>query len=290
MTWFLWALGASLCAAALAESNRIFRLDAQLLNAWRSTFGTLLIAVAFPYMEWSGDRDFYLVATLDGIVTTIGMILFFYLAAKRTGRVSSMILPMAAVGAYLTWWLISPMERPDLIQNPGKVLTAVISAVIVFLALQKVRDNDASWESFLIVLPVGLAFGMVDALTKSVMGVSYNIYAPALAYAFISLAICAATSWLATIPIPPGGRRNSFFEGRLLWGAFWCAFWTAGMVLASVFSLSLAPHPTLPGLVLAVTPLWLFILNSIRNVNDDVSIPASILIVIGAVGLLLSTL
>ncbi|HNS45279.1 MAG TPA: hypothetical protein PKH37_08635, partial [Alphaproteobacteria bacterium] len=259
-------------------------------NAWRSTFGTALIAIAIPYMEWSTDRDFYIVAVLDGVVTAIGMILFFHLAAKRTGRVSSMILPMAAVGAYLTWWMISPLERPDLLQNPGKVLTATISAVIVFLALQKVRDNDASWESFLIVLPVGLAFGVIDALTKSVMGNTYNIYSSALAYAFIALAICAVAAWLAAMPKPAGGRPCSFFDRKLLWGAFWCAFWTAGMVLAGVFSLSLAPHPTLPGLVMALTPIWLFLLNLIRKVDDEVSLPASILIVVGAIGLLLSTI
>lgn len=290
MIWFLWALGASLCAAALAESNRIFRLDPQLLNAWRSTFGTILLAIAIPYMEWSDERNFYIVAVLDGFVTAIGMILFFYLSAKRTGRVSSMILPMAAVGAYLTWWLISPAERPDILENPGKVLTATISAVVVFMALQKVRDNDASWESFLIVLPVGIAFGVIDALTKSVMGSSYNIYSLALAYAFIALAVCTLAAWIAAMPKPPGGRTCSFFEGKLLWGSFWCAFWTVGMVLCGVFSLSLAPHPTLPGLVMALTPIWLFILNTIREVDDEVSIPASILIVIGAIGLLLSTI
>ena len=290
MMWFIWALGASFCAAALAESNRIFRLDAQLLNAWRSTFGAALIAIAIPYMEWEQTRNFYIVAVLDGIVTAVGMIMFFYLAAKKTGRVSSMILPMAAVGAYLTWWMIAPGERPILNDHPGKVLTATLSAVMVFLALQKVRDNDSSWESFIIVLPVGIAFGIIDALSKAVMGHDYNIYTPALTYAFIALVICAIVSWLATIPIPAGGRQTKLFDKKLLWGAFWCGFWTSGMVLAGVFALSLAPHPTMPGLVMAITPLWLFALNVARHVDDDVSIPASILILVGAIGLLLSTL
>ncbi|HPQ51225.1 MAG TPA: hypothetical protein PKZ89_06100, partial [Alphaproteobacteria bacterium] len=217
MFWFLWALSASLCAAALAESNRIFRLDPQMLNAWRATFATGLVALAIPYMAWPADKWFYIVAGMDGMVTAIGMIMFFYLAAKRSGRVSSMILPLAAIGSYLMWWMLSPGERPDLTTNPGRVITAVLSATIIFVAIQKVRDNDASWESFLFVLPIGFLFGIFDALTKYVMGEDYNIYALALSYAFLELLVCAVVSWLATIHHPIGGRPTGFFDGKLLW-------------------------------------------------------------------------
>jgi hypothetical protein len=62
------------------------------------------------------------------------------------------------------------------------------------------------------------------------------------------------------------------------------------MMLASVFSLSAAPNPSLTGLVMALTPLWLFALNYFRRVEDAVSIPASLLIIAGAAGLLLSTI
>ncbi len=293
MFWFLWALCASLCAAALAESNRIFKLDPQYLNAWRSTFATILVAFAIPYMAWpSGEsaKWFYVVSGLDGAVTAIGMVMFFYLAARKTGRVSSMILPLAAIGAYLMWWMIQPSERPDLMNHPGRVITAVLSAAVILVALQRVRDNDASWESFLFVLPIGFMFGVFDALTKYVLGTGYNLYALALTYAFMELAACTVVSWIATIPTPIGGRQIGVFDKKLLWGGFWCAFWTCGMVLCSIFSISQAPNPALPGLVMALTPVWLFALNTLRRIKDDVSVPASAMLVAGAVGLLISTI
>lgn len=290
MVWFIWAICASLCAAALAESNRIFKLDPQMLNAWRATIAAALLACAIPYMSWSESSDFYLVALLDGFVTAIGMMMFFKLAAKQSGRISSMILPLAAIGSYFTWWLVYPELRPTLDHTPYKVILAVLSTTLIFVAIQKVRDNDASVQSFTIVFPVGFAMGVVNALTKSVMGDAYNIYAYALAYAFLALVTCAVASWIVAIPRPPGGRPYSFFSRKLLWGSFWCAFWTAGMVLSTVFSLSLAPHPSLPGLFLALTPVWLLILNHFKRVYDDASVPASILILAGATGLVLSTL
>ena len=62
------------------------------------------------------------------------------------------------------------------------------------------------------------------------------------------------------------------------------------MMLASVLALSAAPNPALPSLLMALTPLWLFAYNHVRKVNDEVSLPASALIIAGSVGLLLSTL
>ncbi len=290
MTWLIWAILSSLCAAALAESNRIFKLNAQMLNAWRSTIALAFMAIAFPYMIWPMTQEFYIVATIDGIVTAIGMVFFFYMAARKTGRVSSMILPMAAFAAYMTWWMMHPEARPDLTGQPLRVLLAIFSFVMVCFSFQKLRNNDASWDSFLMVLPVGLSFGVIDALTKDVLDKDYNAYGIVLSYTFLSLVTCTITAWIAAIPKPLGGRPTGFWNGHLLWGSFWCGIWTVGMMLCSVLALSKAPNPSLPGLVMVLTPLWLFALNHIRNIEDDVSIPASILILIGSVGLIVSTL
>lgn len=290
MTWFLWAICASLCAAALAESNRIFKLNAQMLNAWRSTIAALLMSPAIPYMQWPKSHHFYIVSILDGIVTAAGMIMFFYLAARKTGRVSSMVLPMSAFSAYMTWWMMKPELRPDILENPLQVLIAVISFTLVCVAFQKVRDNDSGLDSFIVVLPVGLAFGVIDAMTKDVLSGAHNTYQIILSYTFLSLVTCAIAAWVAAIPKPLGGRPTKFWDKNLLWGSFWCGIWTVGMMLTGVFALSVAPNPSLPGLVLALTPLWLFGLNYVRKVKDDVSIPASLLILAGAAGLLISTL
>jgi hypothetical protein len=288
--WFIWAVLASLCAAALAESNRIFKLNAQMLNAWRSTIAVLLMSPAIPYMKWPESKGFYAVAILDGIVTAIGMVMFFYLAARKTGRVSSMVLPMAAFSAYMTWWMMKPELRPDLLENPLQVLIAVISFTLVCIAFQKLRDNDSSLDSFIVVLPVGLSFGVIDAMTKGVLSEDHNVYHIILSYTFLSLVACAIAAWIAAIPTPLGGRPTKFWDKNLLWGSFWCGLWTVGMMLTSVFALSSAPNPSLPSLILTLTPLWLFGLNYLRKVDDDVSIPASLLILAGSAGLLLSTL
>lgn len=290
MTWFIWAICASLCAAALAESNRVFKLNAQMLNAWRSTIALAFMSLAIPYMQWPKTQNFYIVATLDGIVTAIGMIMFFYLAARKTGRVSSMILPMAAASTYITWWMMKPELRPDLLENPFQVLLAVISFVLVCISFQKVRDNDSSLDSFLVVLPVGLSFGVIDAMTKDVLDGDYNTYKIILSYTFLSLIACTITAWIAAIPTPLGGRPTKFLDKNLLWGSFWCGTWTVGMMLTGVLALAQAPNPTLPGLIMALTPLWLFGLNYFRHEKDDVSIPASLLILAGSAGLLLSSL
>jgi hypothetical protein len=293
MSWFAWAVLSSLCAAILAESNRHYRLDPQILNAWRSTVAAALLLVAFPFMDWpvfSENKGFYIVAAIDGIVTAIGMVVFFWLAARKTGRVTSMVLPLAAIGAYATWWLLMPSERPVLVETPGRVYLAVLSILMILLAMQKVRANDAGWESFVTVMPIGLVFGIVDALTKWVMGDDFDAYGLGVSYSFLSMLLCAGVAWIAAMPKPAGGRKMGFFEGKVLWGSFWCGFWTAGFFLSGVFALYLAPNPTYPGIILALTPLWLYALNYVRGQDDDASPVPSLLIVIGAAMLLVSTL
>ncbi len=291
--WFLWALGASFCAAILAECNRKFQLEARVLNAWRASFAAMMIAFAWPIMVWpdlSVNRNFYTVAGVDGIVTAIGMIMFLSLAAKKTGRVTSMVMPIAAIGAFATWWLIVPSQRINLMDQPVQTMIAIFSLLIIFISLQKIRRNDNSWESFVIVLPVGLAFGMTDALTKWVLYGAHGMSGLAIAYTFLSMSVCAVIAWVVALPKPAGGHVTSFLSAPMLWGGFWCGFWTAGMYLALTFSLTLADNPTYPGIIMALTPIWLYLLNQLRQTHDDVNPLAGLAIIAGAVGLLLSTL
>ncbi len=293
MTWFFWAIVASGAAAVLAEINRIFRQDAQLLNAWRSAVATIMLVCAFPFMQWPDfdlHKSFYIVSAVDGAVMAIGMILLFQMAQHKTGRVTSMILPLGAVGAYITWWMIAPQDRPDLVHEPLKVACAVFSLLLITLSLQKVRKNDASWESFMIILPVGIAFGIIDALTKFVMGDGVNLYALSLSYTLFSSIVCAIVAWGATFRTPEGGRTIDTFDADLLWAGFWAGFWTALMFLASTFAVTMADNPTYAGIIMAMTPIWLYLYNHCRGIHDSTSPIASLLIMLGAVGLLFSSL
>lgn len=280
--------------AIIAHFNHRRKLDPQLLNAWHSTFAAGMLAAAIPFMLWPDiveHKSFYIMAFLNGIVMALGMVFFFKLSLMRTGRVTSMIIPIAAVGAYAAWWMLSPESHPAFLESPWRGYLSVFSILAVCFAVQKVRANDASWETFIFVLPIGLAFGVRDALVKWVIGSEMHVYATAITFMMISVAVWALMAWLAAMPKPPGGRaRSKFFEGPLLWGSFWCAFWTVGMLLAGVIALVRAPNPAYPGIIMAMTPLWLYAWNYLRSERDDVSPLAGAFIMLGAVGLLLSSL
>lgn len=295
--WFFWALLGSLCMAIIAQFNHKRKLDPQLLNAWHATFAGLMLLAAVPVMvwpDWDTRKGFYLVAVINGLVMAGGMVVFFWLASKKTARVSSMVIPLAAIGAYGAWWMLVPESRPVLLESPGKVYLSVFSILTVCLAMQKVRSNDAGWETFIIVLPIGLAFGVRDALTKWVISPELHVYATALAFTLLSVIVWAVMAWIAAAPRPPGGRpgrhKNKFFNTPLLWGSFWCGLWTVVMLASNVIALTLAPNPALPGIIMALTPVWLYAYNYWRGVSDEFSPVPGALIMAGAVGLLISTL
>ena len=292
-SWFLWAAIASLCMAIIAQFNHKRRLDPQYLNAWHSTFAAGMLLAAIPFMIWPGweeGKGFYAIAVLNGVVLAIGMVAFFWLSLRRAGRVTSMVIPIASIAAFATWWLMVPESHPAMLQNPARVYFTVFCILGVCFAIQKVRANDSSWETFIIVLPIGMAFGVRDALTKYVISPELHIYATAMTFTLISVIVWACIAWLATIPEPPGGRKAKPFNLNLLWGSFWCGFWTVWMLLAGVIALTLSPNPAYPGIIMALTPLWLYAYNHLRGIRDDVSPIASAVIILCALGLMISTL
>ena len=292
--WFFWSVLASLCMAIIAHFNHKRRLDPQLLNAWHSTFAALMLMAAVPFTVWPElieQKGFYIMAVVNGLVMAFGMIFFFRLALRRSSRVTSMVIPVAAVAAYCIWWVIAPETYPPFLESPLRGCVSIVSIMIVCLALQKVRSNDASWDTFVMVLPIGMAFGVRDAFVKWTLSSEMQVYATAITFTMISVVVWALGAWFAAMPKPPGGReRAKFFEGSLLWGSFWCGFWTVGLLVAGMIALIRAPNPAYPGIAMALTPLWLYAYNYFRGVHDDVSPVAGALIMLGAVGLLLSNL
>lgn len=295
--WFFWAVLGTICMAIIAQFNHSRKLDPQLLNAWHSTFAAGMLMSAIPFMlwpSWEVHKSFYIVAVMHGLVMACGMVVFFWLALRRTGRVTSMVIPVSAVGAYIAWWLIVPESRPVLTEHPAQVYISIISILIISFAIQKARANDASWETFIYILPVGLAFGTRDAFTKWVVGAEMHVYATAMAFTLISVCVWACMAWVAAMPRPaggrPGSRKRKFFDEHLIIGSFWCGFWTVGMLLSGVISLTLAPNPSYPGIIMALTPVWLYAYNYVRGVRDELSPLPGALIMAGAVALMLSSL
>ncbi len=86
------------------------------------------------------------------------------------------------------------------------------------------------------------------------------------------------------------GGGYKFFDLDLLWGSFWCGLWTVAMLASSVIALTLAPNPAFPGIVMAMTPVWLYAYNYFRGVSDEFSPLPGAMIMLGAIGLLISTL
>lgn len=291
--WFVWAVLASIFMAVIAHFNHQRRLDPQYLNAWQSTFAALmLVAAAVPLAVWPSfdvKPIFYGMAAANGLVMAFGMVVFFWMATRRTARVTSMVIPLAALAAYTTWWLVVPEGRVKLMEHPFKVYISVIAICVICFAIQRLRRNDASWETFTIILPVGVAFGVRDALVKWVVGGELNIFRTALSFTSISVLVCAGLAWLATLKRPAGWHTTTnVFDKSLLWGSFWCGFWTVGMLVSGVIALTLAPNPAYPGIVMTMTPLWLYGYNYFNNIHDEVSPGAGAVIIGGTVVLLLS--
>lgn len=290
MGWIFLAVLASVFTAALAEVNRTLRLDANILNAWRASLACVFLAFFFPWMVWPKLSIFYGIAAIDGIANLVAVFLFLYLAGRKTGRVTSMSIPVSVMIAYFLGWLFLPEHRWDLFENPVRAGLFWISLIAMFWALQKIRRNDNSWESFMMVLPAGMLFGAMFFLRSYTLGKVESVFPLALSYTFVVSIVCAIGAWIRVAFLPLQQIQVQLFDRKMLFGGTLCAFFWVSMFMALLVSLAWTPNPALPAIMLTLTPVWLLGYNKLRRIPDDASIVASMVMVAGAVGLLLSSL
>lgn len=285
--WFALSLISSAFAASLAEANRVRKHDAVLLNAWRATFAAILLAFLFPWMAWPDDRSFYIVAAIDGLTAVVGMTLFFLLAARQSGRVTSMSIPFSVMVAYLGGWLALPAGRPDFMAHPVQSGVSALAVAAMFFFLQKIRRNDNSWDSFRLVLPMGVMFGVMFVVRKIILGHVEHLFPIALSYTFVTALACALASWaLAALRL---NRGDVLLPSGMALSGFVCGlFWTA-MFLTMLMAMAVASTPALPAALMTLTPVWLLVYNRLRRIPDDASPRASLGMIAASAVLLLAS-
>lgn len=290
MQWFFLAFLASIFTACLAEINRTLKLESNILNAWRASFASVVLAFFYPWMRWPDDRMFYIIAGIDGAVNLIAIFMFLYLAAKKTGRVTSMSIPVSVMFSFFLSWMFVPENRLDIVEHPIRAGFFWLSIIVMFTALQKIRRNDNSWDSFVFVLPVGMLFGAMFFLRSMIIGPLETVFPQALSYTFVVSIVCAALAWVRVAFMPSHESERLLFDPRMLLGGAVCGVSWASMFMALLVAIAWAPNPAFPAMLLSLTPVWLLAYNKLMRIPDDASPAASMVMVAGAIGLLLSVL
>lgn len=278
MEWILFSGIAAVSIAVQVEVNRTFNCDGLQLNFWRAAFACLLLFVPALLVTWPDDPRVYGLALLDGIASIYTCSLLFNLAARKQSRVSSLYSPMATLVGLLLWLAISEAEQQRLAANPAAGLIILIALGIAAYGLNRFRRNDASWDTLIAVLPIGLIFGCTDVLARVVL--AHHAVLPAVTvFCFLAFGVTAVLNGLLLL------WRKSFARPSAV--MLKCGGVMATASAVSFLSLTSAvlkgPNPAYPGFLIMTMPVMLLVYHRLVGVRDAADWRGAVLIVIGAV-------
>ena len=280
--WFFFALLATLFYCVMTEMNRAAGAGGQVLNFWRAVAATGVLLLALPLMHWPVDPDFYGVAFLYAVLHVAVFGLLYDLAAKRRSRVSAMYLPLAALAAFGFWYLLEPQAWALAMAEAALLKGLAVSSIAVMVALQFLRAHDYDRVLFLRVVPVGVAFGGLDALTKLVLQGKEPVLGVVLSY---SLAAFALTAVLSAGALMLDRRVYRVFVPLYLRQGVLSGGLAVLMMGCALLALIGAPNPAYPGVVMMAGPLFIGVYHGMRGIPDSLSPLAGAVMLMGLCGL-----
>lgn len=286
MNWALYALLHSLSRAFFVETNRVYKIDSWHLTFLQAVFGFFVLLPLFPFMHWPMDGRFYFAALIVSLITAVGYMIQLGLAAQKTGRVSGMYMPLEAVAATIIWVLVMPdafsLHTHNLLMSAGVVVAMVLTA----LGMMKIRGSDISWNTFLVVAPVGVTYALAGIATKIVMP-DVMIIPTVLTYSFVSFSVMALVLGLTMLLKKKVTRElvsKQTLKGGLLTGAF-----SVVASLSFVASVAMAPNPGYTSMLAMLLPVWLFVFHKALGIEDRANPWAAALLCGGVILLIVVT-
>lgn len=276
MNWALYAILHSLCRAFFVETNRIYKLDSWQLTFMQALFGFVVMLPLVPFMVWPSDPRFYFAGVVVALITAVGYMIQLGLAAQKTGRVSGMYMPLEAVTATVVWVLVMPAALEIHLQNVMLSLGVMAALALTTIGMYRIRETDMSWQTFLVVAPVGVTYAVSGIATKIVMPET-SIIPVVLTYCFVgftTMAVVLGAVLLAKRKATAAMLEKNALRGGLLTGGF--------SVIGSfcfVASVAMAPNPGYVSILAMLLPVWLMLFHKAMGLADNAArVPAAILL------------
>lgn len=289
MIWLFAALGNSVLAAGNAEINRRYKQESFRLNLWRTLFVSLFWLPFAINQTWPRNPFFYLAAVFCGVGIVIGNTIMNDLAARHNGRVAVLHLPLKALVVFVLWPLVDVATRDQLLhEQPWRSALALACFGTMVLAVNAMRRNDASWGALRALVPVIVMYSLADIAGRLVLEARPDLMGRMIVYLFIATGVSAAAS-IAVFPWRPRPELP-VWDATLLKVSAMVAVVAVFNHMCFYTALTLAPNPAYVSMIALIAPAWLFAYHKVLNIPDHASPWASVVLVLGAVGLLLVTL
>lgn len=286
--WLWLALASSVISAQNTEMNRKAGQEGFRLNLWRmglaSCFWLPLALLHDSWPRFTDDFLFYFAAAGSGVGLIIGFTITNDLARKHNSRVAVLHMPLKALLVFILWATFMPEARAGYFSNPEKAIGILLCLGVIGAALMNFRRNDASWSTFIAVLPIVGIYGAFDIFSRLGMPADGDF----LAHLIIFMCVMSVSSFVASLLYLPWRPKPELplFHRKLVHAAGWASI--GGILNQTCFfaALLLGPSPAYVSMIVLLTPVWLLVYHRLAHIKDDASPYAGTVVVIAAMVLM----
>lgn len=283
-SWMFFALVGSLFQAGFVEANRIFRVDARLLNFWHVVAILVLFIPLIPYMSWPDERSFYWLAMAVAFGMAISMQILFGLARRHNGRVSSMYLPLEVAITYGLWFALYPTTAEIYNYNPMLQNATFLAFCLFSMSLLMIRRNDIGWSAFIAVIPVAIFFAVRTVFSKiALTDIGDDMIGHTLSFTFL---IYLGVLPIAGLLLKFNGGFSKTASLPPIKASIICAFLALLSFVFYMLGVTLAPNPAFITMIFMLVPVWLLLVHILTGVEDDASPWAGMVMIIGGMVLI----
>jgi hypothetical protein len=273
MSWAFLALLAGITNCIQIEINRHFRHNGFELNAYRAVISALLLLPFCGFMEWPADPRYYLAVFLSAVISVVGMMVQYNLAAAKNGRVANLHQPLTIFLTFCLWLMLDKQQLDFLINNPLNLIGILISFALLFISVQFVRKNDAGWRALMAILPVGILYAFLGIITKLVLDQgatqSASLLPISLGFVLLSNIMMAMISFPVVLS-QKMKARHAWNKAILKPALYVSMFHTVSWILINLATI-LSPNAAYPFAMTALSPLWFMLYYRIKGIKDDAS-------------------
>ena len=283
MLWGLFALIAGLAYCVQSEINKTYKVKGFTLNTFRSLYASILMVPLLPFMEWPAIPEYYLVVILEAAISVVCMMAQYNLAAKKSGRVACLHQPIAILLTFGFWLMLDAGQRQYLMDNPMNSLGVLASFIVFMFSIQFIRKNDAGWAALLAVIPIAVLYSVMSVISKIALEQGSSLLEISLNFVFL----CNVFMFLISLPLYYSQNRSQFIPDKILISAGSVAFFhTVSWVFACI-AIILTPNPAYVTVVTGLAPIWFIIYYKLRNIEDDASPVAGLMMAFAALLILI---
>jgi hypothetical protein len=283
MLWVVTGLFYGLFMGFYTYINQNNKINGYVLGFWRGfgvAFACFPLVLIVPF-EW--DWLFFLMLTVQGIMTGFYDSRIFFSSAKFGAAGTSRVLVLSIMISMVLWWLTHPDAFLKLWNKPFVLSMIIVSVFIIITSYLIVLKNAFSKQVLIYMFPAVIVLSLMSSLTQLIMrrhnlseGIVYYLF-----YVTLISGVYNACFYCKTQKKSVRQLLLDLLDDKVMYVGFLVVFFSALLIISKSISLNYAPNTGYVNALSLTSPLWIMFYNHVIHHKDYGSPKAGLCMIFG---------